>query len=169
LRAIVDVVSTDVLLGLDLAWLQKQKATLMTNVDLNTRLCDGHAVVALSGELDVTGSADAASAIEAAAERGQIVIVDVSALDFIDCGALAALLGAQRLARLADGEVLLATPTPAVRRLLMLTGMSDLLGVYATMDAAIASIGGRPERSAGRRPAMSTLPLNAASLRTEFG
>jgi hypothetical protein len=74
LRAIVDVASTDVLLGLDLAWLLKQKATVMTNVDLSTRLCDGHTVVALSGELDVTGSADAASAIGAAVARGRIVM-----------------------------------------------------------------------------------------------
>jgi hypothetical protein len=40
-----------------------QKAALMPGVKLTTSACDGHILVALSGELDLTGAADAEAAI----------------------------------------------------------------------------------------------------------
>jgi anti-sigma B factor antagonist len=127
----------------------------MVNVELKTRACDGHAVVALRGELDITGSADAASAIAAVAVRGQIVIVDLSALEFVDRSSLAALLRVQKLARQAGGDVLLATPLAQVQRLLTLTGMGDVFRVHVNVDAAVASLGGSLERYAVREPAVS--------------
>jgi anti-anti-sigma regulatory factor len=46
----------------------------------------------LSGELDMTGTACAAAALK---EAGHVVIVDLSALEYIDCYALGALLRAR--------------------------------------------------------------------------
>ena len=64
----------------------------MSDVELKTGVCQGRVVVALRGDLDVTGAADAEAAISALVARGQSLIIDVSALDFIDCSALGALL-----------------------------------------------------------------------------
>jgi anti-sigma B factor antagonist len=105
----------------------------------------GHAVVALRGELDAAGAVCAAVAVTAAGDR---VIVDLSALKFIDCCALGALLRAQERARLAGGDVLLAAPQELVRRVLDLTGIADMFGVFASVPAAAASTGCR----AARRP-----------------
>jgi ChaB len=58
----------------------------MPGVELSTSACDGHVVVALRGDLDVTGAADAEAAIAALAAPGRCLIIDMSALDFIDCG-----------------------------------------------------------------------------------
>jgi anti-anti-sigma factor len=55
--------------------------------------------MALRGDLDVTGAADVEAAIAARVARGQSLVIDMSALDFIDCSSLGALLRAQRLAR----------------------------------------------------------------------
>jgi anti-anti-sigma factor len=110
----------------------------MAGVTVRTSTCGGHAVVALCGELDASGAAGAAAAVTAAGDR---VIVDLSALEFIDCCALAALLRVQETARLADGDVLLAAPRELVRRVLDLTGAADRLGVFASVPAAAASTG----------------------------
>jgi anti-anti-sigma factor len=110
----------------------------MTGVTVHTRTCGGHAVVALSGELDVTGAACAAAAIT---EAGCRVIVDLSALEYIDCFAVGALLRARGLARLAGGDVLLAAPQGLVLRVLGLVGVAQMPGVFASLAAATAVTG----------------------------
>ncbi len=123
----------------------------MMTGDFDVRPRGGHAVVALCGELDLTSSAEAMSAVTALVARHQVVIVELSALDFMDCGALRALLKVQRLARRSGGDVLLAAPKASVRRLLSLTSTDAAIGVHATVDAAVASIAWHQESGACRR------------------
>ena len=142
----------------------------MAGVELSTRVCGGHVVVALCGELDYVYAADAEAAITALAARGQRLIVDMWALEFLDCSSLSVLLRVQRLARQAGGEMVLAGPRRQPRRLLGLTGQDDACGVHPSVEAAVASTGGRRTRYAGRRPAVSTAcPGRAAPLRTGTG
>jgi anti-sigma B factor antagonist len=122
--------------------LQWQKAALLVSLKLVTRLREGHVVVALRGELDITCSADVASAIAALMAPGQVVIVDLSALEFMDCASLGALLKVRAVGRQARSDVWLAAPTPIVQRLLRLTGLDDVLGVHRSVDAAVLGIGG---------------------------
>ena len=61
----------------------------MPGAELSTSAYDGHGVVALRGDLDVTGAADAEAAIAALVVTGRCLIIDMSALDFLDCGSLA--------------------------------------------------------------------------------
>jgi anti-anti-sigma factor len=75
----------------------------MPGADLKSSIRGGRVVVALRGDLDVTGAADAEASITARMARGQSLVIDMSALDFIDCGALGALLRAQLLARRGGG------------------------------------------------------------------
>jgi len=124
----------------------------MNSVELRTRVCGDHLVVALSAELDIC---QAAATIAAIAGRGpgreRCVIVDLQALDFIDCAALRALAGAQQQARRAGGQVLLAAPAGTLARLLDLTGLGDVLGVDASVASALASAARwRPSGDPGR-------------------
>ena len=67
-------------------------------------------MVALHGQLGIREAADTAATIAAIAGREpgreHCVIVDLEALEFIDCAALRALVSAQQQARRAGGEVL---------------------------------------------------------------
>ncbi len=114
----------------------------MDGVELRTRVCRGHIVVALCAELDICEAAATIAAI-AGREPGRehCVIVDLQALEFIDCAALRALARAQQQARQAGGEVLLAAPAGTVARLLDLTGLGEVLGVHASVASAAASAG----------------------------
>jgi anti-anti-sigma regulatory factor len=57
----------------------------MVSKDPVTGVPGGYVVVALRGALDISGSADAVSGIVALTARGQVVIVDFSSVDFMDC------------------------------------------------------------------------------------
>src|SRR5690348_11683722 len=99
-----------------------QRAALMPGVEPKASVRDGIVVVVLRGDLDATGAADAEAAIAALVAPGQTLIIDSSALDFMDCSPLRALPGVQALARRGGGDVVLAAPQPHLLRLLALTG-----------------------------------------------
>jgi len=118
----------------------------MPGAELQTSVRDDYVIVALRGELDVTGAAAAEAAITALMTWGRIVIIDMSVLDFIDCASISALLRVQRLAWSICGNVVLAAPQRTVRRLLALTGKDQAFWVHASVQAAVtasSSLGAR--------------------------
>jgi anti-sigma B factor antagonist len=142
----------------------------MPGLDFTTSAGDAHPVVALCGDLHVTGTADAEAAITVLMARGQSLIIDMSALDFIDCSALGALLRVQALARPGGSDVVLVAPQPQVRRLLAPTGNDEVFWVRASVAAAVAGIASRRGRYSWRRLAVRTArPGRAAPSRTRTG
>jgi anti-sigma B factor antagonist len=142
----------------------------MPGAELKTSVRGGCVVVAMRGELDVIGAAEAEAAITARVAQGQSLVIDMSALDFIDCSSLGALLRAQRLARGGGGDVVLAAPQPHARRLLALTGADEVFWVQASVEAAIAGLAGHRWRYPWRRLAVRTArPGRAAPSRTGTG
>ena len=142
----------------------------MPGVKLKAGVRDGHVVVVLRGDLDVTDAVAAEAAIAALAAPGQSLIIDMSALDFMDCAALGALLKVQTLARRGGGDVVLAEPQPYVRRLLALTGKDEVFCVQASVAAAVAGPASRRTRYLWRRLAVRTArPVRAAPSRTSTG
>jgi anti-anti-sigma factor len=111
----------------------------MMSVELLARVCGGHVVV-LRGELDTADAESTASAVAELAEGGQQLIIDLEALEYIDCHALSGLLRARETARRAGGDVLLAAPHGLVLRLLTLVGVP---GVVASASAVAAGTAGR--------------------------
>jgi anti-anti-sigma factor len=138
----------------------------MPGVELKTSVCEGRVVVALRGDLDITGAADAEAAISALVARGQSLIIDVSALDFIDCSALGALLRVRALARRGGGNVVLAAPQPHVLRLLALTGNDEVFRAQASVEAAVAGAASRRRRNPWWLALRTARPGRAAPSRT---
>jgi anti-sigma B factor antagonist len=142
----------------------------MPGVELKASVRDGRVAVVRRGDLDVTGAADAEAAIAALVAPGQSLIIDMSALDFIDCASLGALLRAQRLARGGGGDVVLAAPQPQALRLLALTGRDEVFCVQASVEAAVAGTASRRTRYLWRRLAVhAARPGRAASSHTCTG
>ena len=130
----------------------------MPGVELNASVRDGFVVVVLRGDLDVTGAADAEAAIAALVAPGQTLIIDISALDFMDYASLRALLRVQTLAR-RGGDVVLAAPQPHLLRLLALTGRDEVFCVPASVEAPsrVAPAAGRGTLGGGLRCALHAL------------
>jgi anti-anti-sigma factor len=141
----------------------------MPGAELKTSVRGGCVVVALRGELDVTGATEAEAAITALVVPGCCLIIDMSALDFIDCSSLGALLRALRLARGGGGDVVLAAPQPHVRRLLALTGNDEVFWVQASVEGAVAGLAGRWRYPWRRLAVRAARPGRAAPSRTGTG
>ena len=108
----------------------------MFSTDLSTRSCDGHAVVALRGELDLADAMAVAAALTAVAAREPGIIVDLAALEFIDSSGVAALARGRRQARQAGGDLILAAPQQVVMRVLATIRLADAFSVYDTVEEA---------------------------------
>jgi anti-sigma B factor antagonist len=123
----------------------------MTIAVLSTREDSGHIIVALRGELDVVDAASVMAGLAVAVARNSRIILDLTALDYIDCYALHALGRVREQARQAGGDLLLAAPRWPVRRLLDLTGLIRVFSVHASVDEAMRAAGFRRWRVRGRR------------------
>lgn len=129
----------------------------MVSIDLSTVEYESHAVVALRGELDVTDAAGVAEALAGVVVCHPHVIIDLTALEFIDCGGQRALAGAREQAKQAGGELLLAAPQRLVLRMLTLTGLADVFSVHASLGHA------RPGAHPGWKGNCETLALAGAA------
>ena len=116
----------------------------MISITLSPRECDGRAVVALRGELDVASAASAAAALTAVAARAPELIVDLAGLEFIDSSGLAALVLARKRARQAGGDLLLAAPQDQVLRVLAAARLAGVFAVHASVGQAAGGAGGLP-------------------------
>ncbi|HWC27833.1 MAG TPA: STAS domain-containing protein [Solirubrobacteraceae bacterium] len=109
-------------------------------------LRDGTRLVTLGGELDVfTAGAEVQELLEECAEGACHVVLDMSAVTFIDSSGLALLIKTDRRLSAADRRLVVLRPHPNVRRILELTGLDQLLSVADSSTDCGALIGARIE------------------------
>jgi anti-anti-sigma factor len=122
--------------------LPEQEGAVMATVGLSTREYGGHVIAALHGELDIVDAASVMAALAAAAAGNPRIIIDLAALEYIDCSSLAALGRVRAQARQAGGDLLLAAPRGPVRRLLTLTGLIGVFSVHVSVEQAVQAADG---------------------------
>jgi len=97
-------------------------------------------VVTLPREVDATNDGHVLDALTRALAAGtEVLVADGSGTSFCGSSGVTALLAAHRRAA-AAGTRLRVAASPAVRRILELTGADHLLDTYATLGAALAGI-----------------------------
>jgi len=77
----------------------------------------------------------------AVAQDASLVIADMSATAFCDSAGVTALVRAVRTANASGAELRVATSAPAVTRVLSITGVDRLIGIYPSVAAAMADPG----------------------------
>ena len=93
---------------------------------IDVREEDGNAVIRLVGDLDMASVDQARAAIDAAlAGQPRRVVLDASALDYTDSSGIALLVQVTRRTR----QVQVRNPSPVVRQLIELTGLSEILDI----------------------------------------
>lgn len=99
----------------------------------------GIAVVAVSGELDVATVERFDAAMDEALDAAPTtLVVDMTAVTFLDSSGLASLLRALRRIGFADGHLVLACANPTVLRLFEITRTDATFQICATRDEALA-------------------------------
>ena len=117
----------------------------MTQLRFNTNEAGDVVVVALTGELDVAGSALLEQELERVSEElaPSALVLDLSDLDFMDSTGLRLVVTAEQRAREDNRAFALVRGNGDVQRVFEITRMSDRLRFLDNAEEA-AALGGRP-------------------------
>ena len=111
----------------------------MDGIRISSERRDGFAVVAVSGELDIVTSRRFDECLAEVRRDATHIIVDLSAVDFMDTGSLAVIVGHWKQVTAAGGSLALAGARYRYTKTLWITGLADRLPMYDSVDAAVAA------------------------------
>ena len=97
-------------------------------------------VVAIRGELDAVTSREFDEYLAAARRDSDRIILDLTAVDFMDTSSLAVIVGHWKKLTARNGVLALAGARYRYTKTLWITGLADRLPRYDTLDQAIAAV-----------------------------
>jgi anti-sigma B factor antagonist len=98
------------------------------------------AVVSLPAEIDITNADQVREDLLSVLNQGAVVLVaDLSKTTFCDSAGVSALARGFRRAGASQSEMRLVVGTPAVQRVLSLTGIDRLLDIYPSVASSLAA------------------------------
>lgn len=116
-------------------------------------------VLRLEGEVDLAQRPSMRADIESRLPQYPQVIVDLTAVTFIDCTGLGTLVWAWTRAREFGGDLALVGPCAALSRILELTSLDDVLPLYPSVSTAEAALRTAPPDQSGHQlPARRQMP-----------
>ena len=96
-------------------------------------------VVKVSGSVGLSDADQLRERLEAlAADRCPVIVLDLGEMDFICSLGLGAIITGHLKCRHHQGQIRLAKPTDQVRELLQTTRLTQLFGVYGSVEDAVA-------------------------------
>ncbi|MEU3842783.1 STAS domain-containing protein [Streptomyces sp. NPDC028635] len=99
------------------------------------RLAGDRTLVTVTGHLDLHTAHCLSEALEPLLDAEHLVLVDLSAVTFLDSTGLTSLISAYRATRNTDARLALIAPSPPVQQMLRLTGVDRVLSIYPSPDA----------------------------------
>ena len=108
---------------------------------LSTRAESRSVIVAIEGELDIATADDLREHVQQAMdEHGPWLILDLSALDFMDSSGLNVIINAYRTVREQNGSLSLAALNERVTKVVRLVGLHRQVPVHKTVSTAITAM-----------------------------
>lgn len=102
---------------------------------------EGSAVLALTGEVDVSNTPQVREAgLKLLADGAKKLVVDLSATDYMDSAGLGTLVGLLKRLKEAGGAMAIAGPQPRVNRLFQITGLNQIFSIYEDVGTAIKEV-----------------------------
>jgi anti-sigma B factor antagonist len=96
-------------------------------------------IVTVSGDLDIVTSPALDDCLSQVRTTRSQVILDLSAVDFMDTSALAVIVGHWKKLEAAGGELALAGARYRYTKTLWITGLADRLSLYDSVEAALGA------------------------------
>jgi len=96
-------------------------------------------VVAVGGELDIVTSRQLDEHLTQARREHRRIILDLTAVEFMDTSSLAVIVGHWKRLQTAGGMLVLAGARYRYTKTLWITGLADRLPMYGTVDEAVAA------------------------------
>ena len=101
---------------------------------------DGWAVLAVGGEVDVATAPRLREQLIGLVNQGSHrIVVDLTAVDFLDSTGLGVLVGALKRVRTHDGDLALVCDEPRILKVFEITGLTKVFAMYADVDQAVSA------------------------------
>ena len=105
---------------------------------------DGIEVVNVGGEIDIyTAPRLRELLIELVSTNNYQLVVNMDKVEFLDSTGLGVLVGGLRRVRAHDGSLDLVCTRERILKIFRITGLTQVFGIYETVDQAIAAMKGR--------------------------
>ncbi|RJQ45224.1 MAG: anti-sigma factor antagonist [Gaiellales bacterium] len=112
------------------------------NIDRET-VTDGAAVITVAGELDLYTAPRLKENLVSIIDGGALrIVIDMSAVHFIDSSALGVLIGGVKRLKPSDGRLVLVSVDENVNWIFQITGLTSVFDIFATRAEALASLTG---------------------------
>ena len=126
----------------------------MAELRLSSERRGNSLVVAIGGELDIVTSRQLDEHLTRARREHRRIVLDLSAVEFMDTSSLAVIVGHWKRLQAAGGTLVLASARYRYTKTLWITGLAERLPLYDSVEAALAAedsgAGGAPRRGAAR-------------------
>ncbi len=105
---------------------------------------DGIEVIDVQGEIDIYTAPRLRELLIALVSKGDYqLVVNLDKVGFLDSTGLGVLVGGLRRVRAHDGSLDLVCTRQRILKIFRITGLTEVFGIYATVDQAIAARKGR--------------------------
>jgi len=109
-------------------------------MEIKEKQVDGVTVLTLTGSIDAMTAPKINEFIQGHIAKGNLrLIADMSGVDYTSSAGLRVLLGAIKETRSQSGDLRLTGVQPNVQKVLTLSGFTNILKLFQTLEAAIAS------------------------------
>jgi anti-sigma B factor antagonist len=114
------------------------------DLKLGHHATDGIEVIDVQGEIDIYTAPRLRELLIHLVSTGSYqLVVNLDQVGFLDSTGLGVLVGGLRRVRARDGSLHLVCTQPRILKILRITGLTEVLGIYETVDQAIAAAKGR--------------------------
>lgn len=109
-------------------------------MEIKDKQVGGVTVITLAGSIDAMTAPKITEFIQSQIAKGNIkLIADMSGVDYTSSAGLRVLLGAIKETRAQSGDLRLTGVQPDVQKVLNLSGFTNILKLFDSLDAAVAS------------------------------
>ena len=114
------------------------------DLKLGHHATDGFEVIDVRGEIDIyTAPRLRELLIDLVSQGSYQLVVNLDEVGFLDSTGLGVLVGGLRRVRARDGSLDLVCTQQPILKILKITGLTEVFGIYETADQAIAAAKGR--------------------------
>jgi len=109
-------------------------------IETNLRHLDGVPVLDVVGEIDIYTTPQFKEAVSAAIDENKpAIIINMAQVTYMDSSGFGTLLSATKRLRPLDGALYLTGCNDSIQRMLQITRLNTIFGVYTTEDEALAA------------------------------